>query len=81
MYTYNKAFSLLVNSSLKSQTILPKGKLICIYTQFSICDPLWEKLHSAQKLKIDLLASKESAKLALSNDAIVALVAASVFAP
>ena len=36
---------------------------------------------SAQKLKIELLASKESAKLALSNDAIVALVAASVFAP
>ena len=36
---------------------------------------------STQKLKIKLLASKESTKLALSNDAIVALVAASVFAP
>ena len=36
---------------------------------------------STQKLKIELLASKESAKLALSNDAIIELVAASVFAP
>ena len=34
-----------------------------------------------QKLNIDLLPSKESTKLALSNDAIVALVAAPVFAP
>ena len=33
------------------------------------------------KKKEELLASKESAKLVLSNDAIVALVAASVFAP
>ena len=47
-----------------------------------ICDPLREKVYiSVQKLKIDLMASKESAKLALSNDAIVALVAASVFVP
>ena len=36
---------------------------------------------SHKKLKINLLASKESAKLTLSNDAIVALVAASVFTP
>ena len=36
---------------------------------------------STQKLKMDLLASKESAKLALSNDAIAVLVAASVFTP
>ena len=36
---------------------------------------------SAQKLKIELLASKESEKLVLSNDTIVALVAAFVFAP
>ena len=34
-----------------------------------------------QKQKIDLLALKESAKLALSNDAIVALAAGSFFAP
>ena len=34
-----------------------------------------------QKLKMDLLASKKSAELVLSNDAIVTLVAASVFAP
>ena len=36
---------------------------------------------SVQKLKIELLASNESAKLVLSNDAIVALLAASVFVP
>ena len=36
---------------------------------------------SEQKVKIDLLASKESVKLDRSNDAIIALVAASVFAP
>ena len=36
---------------------------------------------SAQKLNINLLASKESTKLVLSNDAIVALVAAPIFAP
>ena len=40
-----------------------------------------KRYFSAQKQKIELLASKESAKLALSNDVIVALVAASVFAP
>ena len=34
-----------------------------------------------KKKKIGLLASKESAKLALYNDAILALVAASVFSP
>ena len=47
----------------------------------NICDPLWEKVHFHAKTKIELLASKESAKLVLSNDAIVTLVAASVFAP
>ena len=36
---------------------------------------------SVKKLKIELLASKESSKLALSNDVILTLVAASVFAP
>ena len=36
---------------------------------------------SVQKQKIELLASKANTKLALFNDAIVALVAASVFAP
>ena len=49
----------------------------------TICDPLWEKVHfRAKTKKFDLLASKESAKLALSNDVIIALVytAASVFA-
>ena len=38
-------------------------------------------IYAQKKKKKDLLASKESAKLVLSNDAIVALVAASVFAP
>ena len=35
---------------------------------------------STQKKKIELLATKESAKLALSNDSILALVSTSVFA-
>ena len=47
----------------------------------TICDLLWEKVHFRAKTKIELLASNESAKLALSNDAIIALVAASIFAP
>ena len=42
-------------------------------------DPLWEKVHF--RAKNELFASKESAKLALSNDTIVVLVAATVFTP
>ena len=56
-------------------------QLTCIYVYIHVCDPLCERYISAQKKHKNLLASKESAKLALSNDAIVALVAASVFTP
>ena len=68
---------------------------VCIYAMNcrSTVSPCWliylfiyvarsgKRYISAQKLKMDLLASKESAKLAFSNDAIVVLVAASLFTP
>ena len=52
-----------------------------MWFNIKIYDRSGKRYISAQKLKIELLASKDSAKLAVSNDAIVALVAASILDP